>query len=440
MINYKPPKILEYGEYIRQLYPEIFKDLPVEAIKTITFQITEDCCLQCSYCYQIHNKNFNMTFETIKPFLDKLLNNKFENITTFNTKGIVWEFIGGEPFLQIDLISQITDYLFENMALLNHPWALYSRISISSNGLLYFNEKVQEFLVKYDNILSLGISIDGNKELHDSCRIDLNGHGSYDRAIAAVRHYKIHYGKMPTIKMTFAPANISYLYEAYLSVIQEGYIGLMGNCVYEEGWTEKDATILYQELKKVADYIIDNDLYNKIYISFFEEDFFKPLPESQNDNWCGGVGCHMLAIDYKGDFYHCIRYMNSSLQDEQEPLVIGNIEYGIGQLPQHKKNWESTLNITRRSQSTDECFYCPIGAGCSWCSAYNYQKTGSVNKRVTYICIMHKARALANVYYWNKLFNKLNMENRFKNYLPDSESLKIISKEELDLLKALERR
>jgi len=71
----------------------------------------------------------------------------------------------------------------------DHPWLLRHKISICSNGLLYFEPKVQAFLEKYKNRLSFSISIDGNKELHDSCRLDLEGKGTYDRAIAAVHHY-----------------------------------------------------------------------------------------------------------------------------------------------------------------------------------------------------------------------------------------------------------
>ena len=438
MINYKPPKIVEYGDYIRRLYPEKFSD-NISEVKTITFQITENCCLNCSYCYQVHNNNFNMNFDTIKNFLDDLLNDKIEYINSNNTKAMIWEFIGGEPFMMIDLISDITDYIFETMIKINHPWLYLSRISISSNGILYFEPKVQEYLKKYDNILSLGISIDGDKELHDACRVDLNGKGSYDRAIAAVRHYKTAFQKMPTAKLTFCPDNINFLCNAFISLINEGYTMLPGNCVFEEGWTYEHANIFYNELKKIADYLIENNLYDKINISFFDEEYFQPMDENNNQNWCGGVGCSMLAIDSKGDIFHCIRYMKSSLQGEQEPLIIGDVNNGIGNLKSHKHNLEISNNITRRSQSTDECFNCPIAAGCAWCSAYNYQKTGSVNKRVTYICPMHKSRALANVYYWNKLYNTLNINKTFKNYLPDKESLKIISEKELKFLKQLER-
>jgi len=44
---------------------------------------------------------------------------------------------------------------------------------------------------------------------------------------------------------------------------------------------------------------------------------------------------------------------------------------------------------------------------------------------------MHKARALANSYFWNKQFKKHNSSNRFKLWLPDEDALKIIDKNEL---------
>jgi len=38
----------------------------------------------------------------------------------------------------------------------------------------------------------------------------------------------------------------------------------------------------------------------------------------------------MLAMDYKGDLYPCLRYMESSIGQNQSPYIIGNINNGIG--------------------------------------------------------------------------------------------------------------
>lgn len=49
--------------------------------------------------------------------------------------------------------------------------------------------EVQRFLDKWAKHLSLSISIDGDKQLHDSCRVFPDGSGSYDLAIAAAKDY-----------------------------------------------------------------------------------------------------------------------------------------------------------------------------------------------------------------------------------------------------------
>ena len=264
-------------------------------------------------------------------------------------------------------------------------------------------------MIKHKLDLSFSISIDGNKELHDSCRIDLNGKGSYDRAIAAVHHYREHYDHGITSKMTLAPSNIHYTYDAIVNLINEGYDEIFLNCVFEKGWNYDHATIYYNQLKQVANYLIDNNLYDKINIRIFDENDYQPMDESNNGNWCGGTDMQCISFDYQGKMYPCIRYMESSLNGKQKAINVGDINTGYLSTIEEQENFNLISNITRRSQSTDECFYCPIATGCSWCSAYNYEEFGTPNKRATYICIMHKARALANVYYWNKLYKKLNI-------------------------------
>jgi radical SAM protein with 4Fe4S-binding SPASM domain len=37
----------------------------------------------------------------------------------------------------------------------------------------------------------------------------------------------------------------------------------------------------------------------------------------------------MISVDYKGDIYPCIRYMESSLGNDVEPIIIGNVNTGM---------------------------------------------------------------------------------------------------------------
>jgi radical SAM peptide maturase (CXXX-repeat target family) len=281
---------------------------------------------------------------------------------------------------------------------------------------------------------SYGISVDGNKKLHDSCRVDLEGKGTYDRVIAAVHKHETTYGLMPSTKMTLAPENIIYLYDATIGLISEGYTEISLNCVFEDVWNLELAKIYYNQLKCVADYFIDNNLYNKIYYRLFSESAYHPMDENDNNNWCGGVSDTNLSLDPEGNLYPCIRYMASSLNGKQKPLIIGDLSNGYNSLDIHHENIKLLSNITRRSQSTDECFYCPIAAGCAWCSGYNYEVFGTPNKRATFICCMHKAEALANVYYWNKLYQYLGIDKVFEMHIPKEWALEIIDEDEYNYL------
>ncbi len=424
LIKYKAIEEETYEDYIGRLYSfEQKKHL----IHTITFQVTEDCCLQCTYCYQHFKTKNKMSFETAALFIDELLNDKYEYLNRKTAKGIIFEFIGGEPFLEIQLIEKIVNYLYKQMIEMEHPWLYYSVINMCSNGILYNTLEVQQYFQKYGMLTHLSISIDGSKELHDTCRIDLNNNGSYDRAINAVKQYRFQFNREIPTKMTLAPSNIQYLSEAIFNLINENYTQIRLNCIYEPGWTIHHAQILYNELKKVADYLIEHNLYNKIFISLFNEDSFKPLPENNTTNWCGGTADGgNLALNYTGKLYPCIRYMNSSLNNKREELYIGHIKTGICTTDIEKNNYQKINNITRQSQSPKECLDCPVADGCSWCSAYNYEETGSVNKRVTHICIMHKANSLANAYYWNKLYKTLTLSKKFIINLPNNEILNIL--------------
>ena len=393
----------------------------------VTFQVTEDCCMACTYCYQHYKTNHKMDFNTAKILIDKILQEEPSKYAT-----VIFEFIGGEPLLEVELIGEILHYTIHRMVEMHHPWLVCFKASICTNGYLYMTPKVQKFLHKYAKFLSLTVSVDGNQELHDKCRLDLSGKGTYEKAISAVKHFRTYYGNIYDTKMTISPENINYLYDAIINLIQEGFLHIYVNCIFEEGWNTEHAKILYKELTRLGDYVIQHNLYNKVFIRFFDEDLYRPMGEDENTNWCGGICSDNypgFAIDYKGNKYPCIRYMSSSLNNKQPPLNIGNIYTDI--LNEEEQQHITLLsNITRRSQSTDKCFYCPIAKGCAWCSGYNYEQFGTPNKRATYTCEMHQAAALANAYFLNKLYRHLDSPARFTMYIPKEWALNIVSADE----------
>lgn len=406
------------------------------AVKTITFQVTEDCSLKCSYCYEINKSKKSMSFETAKKFIDMLIEDSYKEdsyVYIGDTKAVILEFIGGEPLLKVDLIHEIMDYFIYKTTTEKHPWAINYMISMISNGVHYFENRVQELFEKYQGRLSFSMSLDGNKELHDACRVFPNGAGSYDIVEKACLHYMKHHNPMMGTKLTVAPENIDYMFVAFKNLLNLGYKVIHANPIYEENWSLDYAKKYYAQLKQIGDYILENDLEKDIYISLFNSNQFTPMSPTDNQNYCGSTGS-MLSLDCNGGIYPCIRFMSISLGDSVEPYKIGDIETGIGKKPKYKYKIDLLNNVTRKSQSTEKCFNCPIATGCGHCTAYNYQVNKTPNKKLDYICNMHKARSLANAYYFNKLYLKHKKEDRFKIYLDEKDVLDIIEKDEYTML------
>jgi uncharacterized protein len=138
-------------------------DLNMHAI----IMTNKHCNLACSYCYVLNKSADNMPVSLAIHIVDELLNyNDPDQPTRF-----IWH--GGEPMLAgIDFYEQICQYISERFPC--HKAENY----IQTNGIL-LNDEWINFFIKHD--FKVGVSMDGGKEIHDACRRDHGGEGSFDR-------------------------------------------------------------------------------------------------------------------------------------------------------------------------------------------------------------------------------------------------------------------
>lgn len=399
--------------------------------KSITFIVTKDCQLACKYCYLVgKNAKERMSWDVAKKTIDYILNNH----SFFNEEAVVWDFIGGEPFLEIDLIDKICDYIKTEMFRLCHPWFDNYRFNFSTNGINYNSEKIQSFIKKNITHLSIGITIDGTKRKHDLNRIwkteDMERgvvpnlseeKGSYDDVVKNIPLWLEQFPGAGT-KVTISSADIPYIKESVLHLYSLGIHEVNINCVFEDVWKEGDDELFENQLMDLADAIIDSGYYQDYACSFFTEHMGKPMDcQMDNQNWCGAG--RMLAVDAEGNFYPCTRFAQYSLRSKKA-WIIGNVRDGID-----KNKLRPFLTLDRCTQSTQECIDCEVASGCAWCQGENYDAadTPTIYQRSTAICKMHKARVRANNYYWNKLYRKLEKEGEreaFESNKPKSNAPK----------------
>ncbi|OFK81141.1 radical SAM peptide maturase, CXXX-repeat target family [Peptoniphilus sp. HMSC062D09] len=373
--------------------------------QNITFVVTEDCNLRCKYCYICHKSpGKSMSFEVAKKFIDYILSDEI-----YRPEAVVLDFIGGEPLLEIELIDRICDYFIVSAYNKGSSWWWNYRISMTTNGINYDSGKVQAFIKKYYEKLNISITLDGNKEKHDLQRVFPDGRGSYDFVKKNMDLLLTQF--TGATKVTFASDDLPFLKDSIIELWNNGITEVAANVVFEDVWKDNDDKIFEQQLISLADYILENKLYNRYSCTLFDDYIGEPYSKEQLSMTSCGAG-KMIAVDGYGKIFPCMRYKSYSLNHHEE-WVIGDVDNGI--------NFEKLrpfIGATIALQSDEECLNCNVATGCSFCLGLNYDeaKTPTNYERNKYICKMHKARVRANNYYFSKLYNLFGIERKnFKN-------------------------
>lgn len=143
-------------------------------IPIFSFTPIHRCNFSCTYCFARSGDNYKdeqkiLSKDVIKNMLSFIRKN-FQN-----KNKIRLEFVGGgEPLLHFDALKQIINEIR------NEKDYQFS-INLITNGSL-LNDEIIDWIDK--NNINLGISIDGDQELHDKQRRLKNNNGSYEEIIS----------------------------------------------------------------------------------------------------------------------------------------------------------------------------------------------------------------------------------------------------------------
>ena len=202
----------------------------------VVFELTYRCNLKCQFCYQRRQVDH----------LGVRAADKARELTADQIKGIIrqtplWSlivFTGGEPLLRKDALEIIT-YA-----------ARKRRCHIVTNGT-YITPEVAEALVN-SGVMSVGVSLDGDKELHDTVR---GIPGTFERALRAMREVqRVRAAKgrkwpLLNVKTVICHSNVDHLQRivAIAEDVQADFctFQMMNNSIYLSGLMPNDDLSLY---------------------------------------------------------------------------------------------------------------------------------------------------------------------------------------------------
>ncbi|HSU87729.1 MAG TPA: radical SAM protein, partial [Terriglobia bacterium] len=171
--------VITHGDFVPQKPSVPVKKFPLQRI---VLNITNQCNLACTYCYEYspdkisktEGKPKYMTASVAEASIDMLIRESEARPSIHVT------FFGGETLLNFPMLRSSVDYAKRKCA----EAGKHVEFSLTTNATL-LTEQVVDFLAEHK--VGITISIDGDREMNDKMRIFSDGRGSYDVIVPRIK-------------------------------------------------------------------------------------------------------------------------------------------------------------------------------------------------------------------------------------------------------------
>lgn len=212
-----------------------------------------------------------MSWETAKAFADYVLqSDEAEQISQ-----LIVEFSGVDDYEEVDLMDRISDYFTDKMTQCSQSLWFRFRSGWEAFQLM----EVWRYLQKHERNIEVELILDSFQDIKDG---------------------------------------VIYLWE-------KGVAEVFAHMKPEEEETEE--RIFEQQLKELADYALDNQLFRRCRCNFFEEEMTGCLWK-ESENAGGGFESKGMMVDPAGDIYGFIREFGSCFE-RKEKWLAGDLKAGV---------------------------------------------------------------------------------------------------------------
>lgn len=366
-------------------------------IMTISFAPVHKCNMRCKYCFADGGENYqDEQKEMSEETLHKVFNFVFNQYAP-DCKFIMVSLVsGGEPFLNLELIQKI-----------NHIIDCYKhdvkrKIFIGTNLTLY-NDEIKEKLLEINP--QLGVSIDGNKQMHNCNRVLLNGEGTYSMVSENIKKLKADSDLSPKTKncifMTVITEDNLDLVEILKhhkslgasSVQMRVARSKIGNT---QGINEANLEQFIKAYTELKFFFVEEfkegrtDCLNMILNSadYFGK-YIKRIMLQEMSKYRCGAGKDKLTFTANGDIYPCDSF-------------VGNECFCLGNVFKNKKINEEFMDYsTMNNPSCSKCWARMICTGD--CLFNSYARTGKVDLPDGVMCKFYRKLAELSIRLVNEM-------------------------------------
>lgn len=354
--------------------PHTFQEKPL--LKSLCLHIAHDCNLRCGYCFagtgDFGHERGMMSPEVACRAIDFIVENSGPR------RNSEIDFFGGEPLMNMETVKAAVAHVRRR----EQETGKAFKLTLTTNGVL-LTPDIIDYL--NENNISLVLSLDGRKEVHDKMRPFTAGVGSYDKVLpnlqAAVksRNDQNYY-----LRGTFTAHNLDFAADV-LSMADAGFSQLSVEPVVgkdvDYAITEEHLPQLFAEYEKLAEaYLARRQSGNGFDFFHFNLDLSNGPCVAKRLSGCG-AGHEYMAVTPEGDLYPCHQFVG------REEFKLGDVFNGVSntELPQR---FRQTHVMNKEACST--CWarlYCSGG-----CHANAHQFHGTIDQPYEIGCELQKKR------------------------------------------------
>ncbi|MCJ7582097.1 MAG: anaerobic sulfatase maturase [Candidatus Aminicenantes bacterium] len=340
------------------------------------------CNLDCVYCYYINKKHLYPKDHTI-CMSDEILEEYIkQHLRTSPDPEVRFSWHGGEPTI-LGL-----DYFFRIVELQQKHRSPQQRIlnGIQTNGILLNEEWCRFFTAEG---FSVGLSLDGPQELHDSVRLTKDKKPTHKEVMRGHELLRKHHisndilcvvnaknVRFPTQIYDFFK-EIGASYVSFLPVVEpqfDGENGVSPLTVEADAWGEFLCTIfdewVVRDIGKIK-----IQIFEEASRTAFEQDhslcIFRPI--------CGDIP----VIEHNGDFFSCDHFVEKS-------FLIGNImETPLVKLIESPQ--QIAFGLAKLESLPQYCLKCKVRSLCNGeCPKNRFHQTPDEEEGLNYLCAGYK--------------------------------------------------
>jgi len=339
LFSTKDPKEFRYP-----LDFKYFKHKIDHELEALILGVTDRCNMACRYCAysgKLEGRPPHSNHVMSQEVLQNSLNYFIEHSDCLTGQDVSIGFYGGEPTLCLELIRYTVDYL-------NKSFNGRKYVVNMTTNFLSISTELMTFL--RDNNISINVSLDGPKDVHDRYRVRPDGTGTFVQVMKNLRrlkefdedYYKKNVKFLPTMTPPYKIEQIQEFFvneelvdtDEYLIV---GWVDspevVLENCVYESRDNECFSQMRKEYHERCCQGTL-NDLtrhnrflkvfFDRTYLNFYRRPIInRPLGDVE---FAGGIcqpGQRKLFVRWDGTYFPCERV------PEYDSLVIGNHRTGV---------------------------------------------------------------------------------------------------------------